>query len=203
MLYPPENSGATGSKALILFTLHSPSQQPNLTLFSKLWWKKTFNKKNPTKQRWCLFLTVFVVALQEHWQPFVDWQKRGRLPGLRQLCDLIRARPGPAHPHLQPEGEPGHPPHQSRRHALHPAPPEVPVIPEYGCIQSQWTNLLTQLLPWFPAGLMTIHRRVLMTGRSWPPTPGTRTPAACGDWRLRMSPVPVTTVKQISFYLEN
>lgn len=34
-----------------------------------------------------------------------------------------------------------------------------------------------------------------MTGLSWPPTPGMRTPLGCGCWRLRMWLVPATTVK--------
>ncbi len=49
----------------------------------------------------------------------------------------------------------------------------------------------------FPAGLTTTHQRVSMTGLSWPPTPGTRTPPGSGRWRLRTWLVPVTTVKHL------
>lgn len=46
-----------------------------------------------------------------------------------------------------------------------------------------------------PAGLMTTRQRVLMTGLSWPPTPGMRTPPGHGHWRSRTWPVPVTMVR--------
>lgn len=65
------------------------------------------------------------VVLQEHRQPLVNQPHHRRLLRRRQSRDLPGARAGPAHPVLQPQGEPGHPPDQSGRHSLHATAPQV------------------------------------------------------------------------------
>lgn len=143
-----------------------------------------------------------IPALQEHWQPFIYQQECGCLHWIRQLCDLARARPSPAHPVLQPKGELGHSSHQSCRHSLHPSPPQVQT---HNCANTRGQQAcfsptpLTLLFAWFLAGLMITHQRVLMTGLSWPPIPGTRTPLERGGWRLKTSSVQVTMVKHWTF----
>lgn len=138
---------------------------------------------------------------QKHWQPFVNQRECGRLHRDGQSRDIAGARSGPAHSVLQPQGEPGDPPHQSLRHSLHSAPPKVGTLScEYTRtkkVKLVKTNLFTLPYLGFPAGLMTTHQRVSTTGLSWPLTPGMRAPLARGCWRSRTWLVPVITVKPL------
>lgn len=90
----------------------------------------------------CNFFLAFI--FQEYWESFGDHQKCRRLRWHSQLCELIRARPSPAHPVLQPQRKSGHLPDQPTGDPIHIARTPVSTewhtstIPEYFNIKLSW-----------------------------------------------------------------